>query len=461
MEEKSDRSRKNRGLILILFLLTAVCAIFVLFRPDREELPAMQETTEPIQIATEAETEEETEPTETQVPATEPVGKVSTATIGATGDLLLHDRVIESGYDAETGEYHYEDIFQWFSLYVSQMDYAAANLEVTLAGNENGRKYSGYPSFNAPDAIVDAAKAAGFDMLLTANNHTYDTGYEGFVRTQQVIQDRELDYIGTREHVEDKNYLVQEINGIRVGMICYTYCTAMDSKGTVKLNGNALSAEAAGLVNYFYYKKLDAFYEKLGSEMEQMKAEGAEAIVLFIHWGTEYKTFPNALQKQMAQALCDLGIDVIVGNHAHVAQDVELLTSGTDENRKTLCIYSTGNSISNIRRSKSRPAHTEDGMLFQFTLAKYSDGTVLVESCEVLPTWVWRFNDESGVRRYRILTMEEGADWAAQMDLDEATAEECRRSFDRTMKIVGPGLETANAWFAERQAETEARLGIQ
>ena len=100
-------------------------------------------------------------------------------------------------------------------------------------------------------------------------------------------------------------------------------------------------------------------------------------------------------------------------------------------------------------------------MLFQFTLAKYSDGTVLVESCEVLPTWVWRFNDESGVRRYRILTMEEGADWAAQMDLDEATVEECRRSFDRTMKIVGPGLETANAWFAENQAETEARLGIQ
>lgn len=456
MAGKYERPRKKRHGFGVLLLLMAVCAFALLFRLGRGETPSAAETTAPTQAPAAA----ETEPAETESAPTEPVYKVGTATIGATGDILLHDLVIRSGYDAETGEYHYDYMFQWFSQYVSAMDYAVANLEVTLAGIGDDREYSGYPCFNSPDAIVDAAKAAGFDVLLTANNHAYDTGFEGFLRTQQVIRDRELEHIGTRENVEDKNYLVREINGIRVGMTCYTYCSAHNAQGNVMLNGIALSGEASKLVNSFHYKRLDVFYDKLADEVARMKAEGAEAIVLFIHWGTEYTTSPNANQKQMAQELCDLGVDVIVGNHPHVAQPVELLTSREDENRRTLCLYSTGNAVSNIYGSKSHPVHTEDGMLFQFTLAKYSNGTVLVESCDVLPTWVRRYDDEAGVRKFQILTMEDGTDWATHMELDEELAEKCRESFDRTMEIVGKGLEAANAWFAQNQTETEVRLGI-
>lgn len=383
------------------------------------------------------------------------VTKVSTATIGSTGDLLLHSKVIKSGYDKATGTYNYDSIFSYFAEFVSAVDYAVANLEVTLCGDDNGYAYSGYPSFNAPDAIVDAAKNAGFDMLLTANNHSFDTRIKGFLRTQEVIKDRNLDYIGTRYEEADKSYIIKDINGIKIGMICYTYNTGFDSKGNASLNDIPLTTQASKLVNSFSYWDLDGFYEKLAGELASMRAEGAEAIMLYIHWGDEYNTKPNATQKEMAQALCDLGIEVIVGNHAHVPQPVELLTNTQDATKKTLCLYSMGNSISNIRRGPSYPAETEDGMLFSVTFAKYSDGTVLLESADILPTWVDRY-EENGVSKFRILTMGDG--W--EENVEQTVAQLCKESYDRTMAIVGAGLETANGYFAQNQAEMEADLGI-
>ena len=177
--------------------------------------------------------------------------------------------------------------------------------------------------------------------------------------------------------------------------------------------------------------------------------------MLYIHWGDEYSTTPNATQKKMAQALCDLGIDVIVGNHAHVPQPVELLTNTQDESKKTLCLYSMGNAISNIRRGPNYPPETEDGLLFSVTFAKYSDGTVLLESTDILPTWVDRYQ-ENGVSKFRILTMQKG--W--EENAEETVKELCRESYERTMAIVGEGLETANGYYTQNQAQTERQIGV-
>ena len=393
-------------------------------------------------------------------PATKPlVTKLHSATIGVSGDILLHNRLIQSGYNKETDTYDYNNVFSAFSQFVSQVDYAVANMEGTLCGEDNGYAYAGYPCFNAPDAIVDAAKNAGFDMLLTANNHSFDTRMTGFLRTQEVIKDRNLDYIGTRYTQEDKNYVVRNINNIKIGMINYTYNTGFDENGNASLNYIPLTAEATALVNTFSYNDLDGFYAKLSAELGAMKADGAEAIMLYIHWGDEYHTEANATQKEMAQALCDMGIDVIVGNHAHVPQPVELLTNTNDENQKTLCLYSTGNLLSNIRRGESYPAETEDGMLFQVTFVKYSDGTVLLEEAKVTPTWVNRYS-QAGKTVFEILAMDDDSNWQENGELSEETLQFCQESYDRTMAIVGEGLQTANQYYAQNQAETEKALGI-
>lgn len=433
------------GIAIVILGLTMVHKFAAPAESPVLQTPTTIPTTAPTTVPTTV------PPTIPVVPPRPPaVTKISTATIGSVGDVLFHDKVIESGYDEATGTYNYDSIFSLFSSFISRVDYAVANMEGTMCGTENGYPYGGYPCFNAPDAVADALKVAGFDMLLTANNHTFDTGTKGFFRTQQVIADRGFDYIGTRLEEESKNYIVKEINGIRIGMICYTYNTGESADGKVSLNEIPLTAQASKLVNSFSYYNLDGFYNKLDRELEQMRSDGAEAIMLYIHWGDEYHIQANSTQKKMAQALCDMGIDVIVGNHAHVVQPVELLTNTQDANKKTLCLYSMGNILSNIRQSTTKPVHVEDGMLFSVTFAKYSDGTVILESADILPTWVER-NDQTGVSQFKILPLDESMQdaWQAQHE----------NSFDRTMQIVGGGLETANQYYMQNQAETEQKIG--
>ena len=446
--------------LVILVIILALCLVCILIGKGASSLFGPEDTTP---ISTAGTLPEATTAPETTAPTTEttapPFGKVSTATIGTTGDILMHELVIKSGYDSASGTYNYDNIFDSFAPYASRVDWGVANLEVTLCGDDNGYNYSGYPNFNCPDAITDALKKAGFDMLLTANNHSFDTRQKGFDRTQQIVADRGFAHIGTRPTEDAKNYLIKEVNGITIGMTCYTYNTGYDSKGNASLNTIPLTTEANALTNSFSYNKLDEFYQKLSGELEQMRQDGAEAIMLFSHWGDEYQIKENTTQRKMAQALCNLGIDVIVGNHAHVVQPVSLLTNENDDSKKTLCLYSTGNSVSNIYKTERFPVHTEDGMLFCVTFAKYTDGTVLVDAAKVIPTWVYRYPDpDTGVGLFRILAMD-GAEenWNLGMDVSDSVKTKCKESYDRTMDIVGEGLTAANDHYtAQANALLEA-----
>lgn len=372
----------------------------------------------------------------------EPITKVSTATIAATGDLLMHEPIItHSKFDEG---YNFDLIYTYLKDYASKVDYSVANLETTLRGIEDGYEYSGYPQFNCPDEIVDATKNAGFDMLLTANNHSYDTRYKGMIRTLEVIDEKGLDRLGIIKEETEKKYTVKEINGIKIGMICYTYETDTEPD-EIALNGIALNEDAEKRVNAFSYGELDTFYETIEGQFKAMKEDGAEALVLFIHWGDEYQTKQNKKQSAIAQKLCDLGVDVIVGGHPHVVQPIDLLTSEADPNHKTVCLYSMGNAVSNQRRDRMnlKTGHTEDGVLFQFTFAKYSDGTVVLEDADILPTWVNMFTSKAtGKKVYQIIPLDtEKTDWKEAFDLTDNSEAKAKESLERTQKIVGDGLK--------------------
>ena len=87
--------------------------------------------------------------------------------------------------------------------------------------------------------------------------------------------------------------------------------------------------------------------------------------------------------------------------------------------------------------------HTEDGVLFSFTFAKYSDGTVRVEDADVLPTWINKFKSSStGKNVYEIYPLDDQIeDWKTQMNLTDSTEKKARESYERTMKILGDGME--------------------
>ena len=378
--------------------------------------------------------------------------EVARADMLATGDLMLHLPIIRSAKSGKT--YDFSSIFQYLNRYINQADYAVVNLETTLSGTD-GLEYTGYPKFNSPDAITTAVKDVGFDMMLTGNNHCYDYGTPGLKRTLQTIKDAGLAPLGTTESNDEPKFAVKDVDGIKIGMICYTYGEIGDKADRPSVNGLPTDSAAAGLINVFDYSKLDAFYSDMKSQIASMEAMGAETVVLFIHWGEEYTTKSNEKQAAIAQKMCDLGVDVIVGGHPHVVQPMELLSSTTDSDHKTICLYSTGNFLSNQRATNISltTGHSEDSLLFTFTFVKYSDGTVVVESVDLLPTWVL-IRGSGDNRKYQILPLDQTvADWKTTFDLSKSQMEDAQASFNRTSKIVQSGLDQVKAYLAQAKAE--------
>lgn len=397
----------------------------------------------------------------TEAPTEEAPQLVSTATVLSTGDILMHGKVINSGKQ-DDGSYNFDSIFQYVKSYAQAADFSVANLETTLCGTDNGYAYAGNPKFNCPDAIVDSLKGAGFDMLLTANNHADDTSLVGYKRTLNVVREKGLDTLGTYLSADEQKWTIEEVNGIKIGMVCYTYSDGFSQNGYPLLNYNEVGEN--GILNYFTYDKLSEFYTQLQGYLDEMEAAGAEATVVYLHWGEEYKwktgEGPNANQTAMAQKLCDMGVDVIVGGHPHVVQPVDLLQSGTDAEHKTIVLYSMGNAVSNQRKEEmqqSEPTgHTEDGVLFCVTFAKYSDGSVCVNSAELIPTWV-NMHANSGSTEYNILPLEEStaAQWQAQFGLTDTQLANAKASFDRTQALTLTGMEKVQSYLAQQKQPQE------
>lgn len=402
-----------------------------------------------------------TAPTETtQAPTTQPEPEpehvVATATISAQGDLLMHKPVFDTCRQSD-GSYDYESIFRYLAEYTTGYDYAIANLETTFGGDDY--PYQGNPTFNCPDGLAESAAEAGFDMLLTANNHCSDTTAAGIKRTLEQVRGVGLATLGTQLDDEEQKYAVVDINGIQVGMVCYTYATGVTSDGRPSLNGLAAVSEV-GLVNYFRENNLDAFYAEVEDLLAQMEADGAEATMIFLHWGVEYQLQENATQRSMAQALCDMGFDVIVGGHPHVVEPMALLESSQDPEHKTVVIYSLGNAVSNQRTGISSlfpTGYTEDGAMLTVTFEKYSDGSVYLAQTDVVPTWV-NMSTVNGSKEYNILPLDKSreAEWKDLFNLTDALYSSAQKSYDRTMGIVGEGLEACQTYLEQAKTDREA-----
>lgn len=372
---------------------------------------------------------------------------VSTAKIGSAGDILIHKPILENAHISSENTYNFDNVFSYISPVIKKYDYFVANFESSCGGSE--KAYSTYEPFNIPDTIVDAAKNAGIDCLLTANNHCYDNGEAGVLRTAEVIKNSGLDYTGTVTEAGQDNYLVKEVNGIKFGFVCYTYET--DSATGTAINGNKLTDTAASLINTFHYATLDKFYTKLGSQLDAMKKKGADVLVVYMHWGEKYELKQDSHQTEISKKLSDMGVDVIVGGHPHVVQPIDLITS-TDGSHKTVCVYSLGNFLSNQRRTlmNLKDGHTEDGLIFEMNFSKYSDGTVKFDSIDVTPTWVHLY-ESGGKNVYRITPLNKNfSEKAEEIGLTNSSdgLSLAEGSYERTMALVSEGMDKCNDYLS-------------
>ena len=461
----SRRHNNHTGLkvflILLILVFIAATAFVIKLSLDLPGQQIQRPTAAPsvtLPVPTETAAPAETEvPTETTVP--EPEKVIATARISAQGDLLMHKPIFDdrSIVRQTDGSYDFDPVFKYFSETLQGYDYAIANLETTFGGDNF--PYQGNPAFNCPDPFLDSVVDAGYDMLLTANNHSYDTLMTGITRTLENVRGAGLATIGTRLTEEEPRWTMVEVNGIKIGMVCYTYSSGLSDAGVPRLNGNS-PVENEQLVNWFYNRNPQKMYDEVKVILQEMEDQGAEINMMFIHWGNEYELTENNFQNQQAQALCDLGVDVIVGGHPHVVQPVEVLTSTTDPEHNTICIYSMGNAVSNQRHGNipaCPTAHTEDGILFEITFEKYSDGQVYIQSADILPTWV-NLHRDNGKNEYNMipLDIEQKDQWQTMFGFNDEALRKANASYDRTMKIVGEGLTQIRDFLAREKADREA-----
>lgn len=339
-------------------------------------------------------------------------------TISCVGDVMAHQSQLTAQYDSATKTYNFDDNFQYVKKYIEAADLALCNVETTFAGGT----YSGYPTFNAPETLADALKNAGFDVAITSNNHMMDKGYSGMQRTVQVLRDAGLPVTGSHLKGEEKNYVISEVKGLKVAVVAYTY-ESPGVNGRRTLNGNPLSDDAKSCVNSFSYNSLDSDLAAFKSTIDAAKAEGADIVVAYFHWGEEYQRSPNDWQLTIARKAADMGADLIFASHPHVLQGVEMLEvqapadadekdktegeDGTAATKKVPVFYSMGNFISNQRsETLNNNRYTEQGMIANVHL-KYNKakGTIEDISMDAMPTWVDKYST-GGKVNYAIVPLD-------------------------------------------------------
>ncbi|HZG57451.1 MAG TPA: CapA family protein [Paenibacillus sp.] len=318
-----------------------------------------------------------------------PLPPPSEATLVAVGDVMMHTPMLPGAYDESSGTYDFSGFFAPLRTMFEEADWAVANLETPIAGDERG--FRGYPLFNAPVALADALAEAGFDVVSTANNHSLDQGFSGLVHTLGALRDRGVLPVGTAESEEASNELtIVEKNGIRNAFLSYTYGT----------NGIPIPKDKPFAVNLID----DA---RIAKDIAGAEAAGADVVTVSLHFGNEYQREPTDEQRRVARRAIEAGADVVLGHHPHVVQPYERIRV-EDEDGKTregVVIYSLGNFISNQFGS-----YKEYGAALQVTFRKtyQANGASMTTVSEVdaIPTWVHKYVS-GGKSRYRVLSLDD------------------------------------------------------
>lgn len=410
-KRKNNISYSFVAIILALAVILTACLLLIdPFSSKKPQNTATESSSEFNGVKTTEETFSNNIPTEsTDTPQPDKPDPYTEMTLLCTGDIMYHSPQIEAALNHQTGTYDFTSTYKYIKSLVSSADYAVANFETTLAGESY--PYCGYPAFNSPDTALTALASAGFDMMLFANNHCYDTGHHGLIRTQQLFDSVGLDYIGARKSTDGKTYKTIEINGIRIGMLNSTDDLSYGNLSNRTINGITLTPGDIPLIDLFNHSLMAEFYASVSDSIADLKADGADIIVYFIHWGNEYELRHNYMQETIAQELCNLGVDVIIGGHPHVIQDADVLSSQIDPSHKTVCFYSLGNLVSNQNRLTMgdlyNKAYTENGLIVELTIRKYNDGRCIVSNVKTVPLWVHRYHStEDYSLKYDIVPIE-------------------------------------------------------
>lgn len=380
--KRNKARRRNRGMLLRVLLIAAILAAAaggVYLFLSRGDAPS----TEPVETGA--------EPVQTQPQQTESEeSKTGTTVIhvAAAGDLNVTDYVLENA--AHENGYDFSQTFLDVAPIFSGSDLALLNFE----GNLSGGTY-GYATGAAPLELPKALKAIGIDAVQTANSAAIRQGVSGLVATLDAFERVGLTALGTFSNTDDfrrsGGYEIVEVEGIRIALIAFT--KGMDNLG--------LPAGSENCVNLLYedystdYKKVNT--EGIGKVLRNVAEEQPDLTIAMVHWGSEYNDEHPSTMKKIRNQLLDGGVDIILGTHPHMVQEIEY-----DPVNKTLVAWSLGDFFGDAVM-----AGTNYSIIVDLEITKdHASGEVFLSGYEYIPIFTLKPED-SAAGGHRVVRIRE------------------------------------------------------
>ena len=179
-------------------------------------------------------------------------------------------------------------------------------------------------TFRAKPSSVAYLEEMGVDIVSLANNHAYDYGEEALLDTLQTLKEAGIPYVGAGADIKEASSPVYFIlNDMKIAFISATQIERLENPDT-----KGATETSPGV-----FRCLNG--EKLLQTVAEAKEE-SDFVIVYVHWGTENEEETDWLQEKQAPELVEAGADLIIGDHPHILQRIELIQG-------VPVIYSLGN----------------------------------------------------------------------------------------------------------------------
>lgn len=298
-----------------------------------------------------------------------------------TGDIILQGELLNADL---------EDVLRDLSPLFQKADFLGGNLEGPLVFQHPS---GSFPLYRYPARTAEVLKKIGFGLLELSNNHILDGGHEGLESTLHILSQAGIQPIGVRQSGDSPFYLYKK-NGISVAFTAYTYENpplVTGGRSYPSLNGHPIMPAWRDRLDSFPGLLREADFEEtvalLSRRAAAMKEAGADLLVFCLHWGEEYQDFPDEKQKELAERLCEAGVDLLLGTHPHLPQPMELLESANGKHRM-IAYYSLGNFLSLQKPGTLCPSPLlESGVIARIMIGK-EGGEPQIKSADYLPIYM-------------------------------------------------------------------------
>lgn len=301
-------------------------------------------------------------------------------TLSFVGDLLCSKELIDSAHESETDTYNFSQIFNQIKQHFNNSDYVVGNLETPVADNLPYCHNPIQSGFNAPSSFLKALIDAGINMFITANNHAFDRGEKGLLKTLATLDEYNVDHVGTYASQQERDTIfIKDFNGVKIAFLAYTFGI------NANIHKNMVPKDKEYMINFLAPPELHAYEgwwnqfpailnlklpsflrnritrtttnycysdlcDKIELDINKAKEMGADLVILIPHMGIEYTNAPLRFSRKWVKKMFKAGADVIICGHPHVLQPMEFNTikDKFGKEQTKFVIYSLGNFVSSI-----------------------------------------------------------------------------------------------------------------